>query len=103
MGAPTCYYDATNAAALQTALNDVIQQVSSCRFALTSTPPDRYKVNVYLEDPAHPENRTLATPNTEYLYDPTFNQVQFLGTTCSDVKSGARAPIVVFGCPEGGS
>jgi hypothetical protein len=101
--APTCYYDAGNAGALSTALNDVIQQVSSCRFALNETPPDRYKVTVYLEDPAHPENRTLATPNTQYNYDPNFNQIEFLGTTCSDVKSGDRSPIIIFGCAEGGS
>ncbi len=99
VGAPTCYYDATDATALQNALDDVIQQVSSCRFSVVGVPQDMSKIFVYLEDSGNPADRQEILRFTDWDYYPSSNQIEFFGVSCSQVKGGAKQPLVVFGCP----
>ncbi|MEZ0313351.1 MAG: hypothetical protein ACAI38_16385 [Myxococcota bacterium] len=99
VGAPTCYYDAANAGALQTAFNDIISQVSSCRLSLTDTPPDFTRMFVYLQDVADPNDRDEVFRGTNWSYDQSTNQIEFFGTACDTLRAGSRSPIVVFGCP----
>ncbi len=98
-GAPTCYYDAANAGALQTAFNDIIQQVSSCRFSLTDTPPDFTRMFVYLQDVGDPNDRNEVFRGSNWTYDQSTNQIEFFGTACAEIRSGSREPVIVFGCP----
>src|SRR5262249_9985485 len=101
-GAPTCYYDATDPTALQSAFDDVVQQVSSCRFTLTGTPPDRFGIFVYLEANGNPDDRQPIFDGVGFHYDASTNQMEFFGSACDQVKSGARIPIVIYGCAQQG-
>jgi hypothetical protein len=97
-GNPTCYYDASDPTALKTAFDDVIKQVSSCRFTMSSLPPDPFGIFVYLQDPVDSSIRVPVFGGSNWHYDFTTNQIEFFGTVCDEVKSGAQIPIVIYGC-----
>ncbi len=102
VGAPTCYYEATDATALQNALDQVIQRVSTCRFDLTGVPISRSQMAVFLEDNGNPEDRAQIFDGVGWRYDSAVNQLELFGSACAQVRGGAKRPIVVFRCGSSG-
>ncbi len=101
-GVPSCYYEATDAGALASALDDVIQRVTSCRFDLAAVPRDRSLLSVFLENTSNPEDRQQIFDGAGWRYDASVNQLELFGTSCDQVKNGAKKPLVVFRCSGGG-
>jgi von Willebrand factor type A domain len=88
---------ANNQAELTAALDSIALSISSCNFALGTTPPDPTKLNVYFNgDPSGvPENGTDG-----WSYDPATNTIHFNGSSCDQIKNQQVTSIVVgYGCP----
>jgi hypothetical protein len=110
--APACYYDATDAAALGVALDDIVSEVASCVFRLGSLPPDPDAMYVYLDFAD-----SVATPDDcsndlfdlcrlprdrlrldDWDFDPANVQVEFYGDACDHILNGRAVPLILFGC-----
>lgn len=92
----TKYYDASDQASLDMALDTIADATIGCSFALTDTPPNPDDIFVFFDevslprDPAH---------TSGWDYDPATNTVTFYGTSCEDLKNGVVTDVaVVFGC-----
>ena len=92
------YYQADNAAALNTAMDSIAKGALGCDFKLSGTPPDTNKIYIYV-------NGKLA------LHDPTkvngweyvgaTNRVTLFGPTCSLVTNDPATKVqIVYGCPD---
>jgi hypothetical protein len=99
-GGATSYYAATDEAALETALNQIVGKVASCTLPLPGKPQD--PTNVIVEDvptktqipqdPAHADG-------WDYT-DATQTAIQLYGPACSKVTDGTYSNIEILeGCP----
>jgi hypothetical protein len=98
-GGPPHYYEATNAAQLQTALQQISGGVivPSCSYALQSVPPDPDMVTVKINGVPVPRS-TQHTNGWDYY--PDSMTITFFGTYCADIEGGAMSSVeFFFGCP----
>jgi hypothetical protein len=88
---------ANNQAELTAALDGIALAISSCDFALGSTPPDPTKLNVYFNgDPSG----VSEDATNGWSYDPATNTVHFHGSSCDQIQNKQVSSIVVgYGCP----
>ena len=99
-GAATSYYAATNQAALQTALNQIVGKVASCTLPLPGKPQD--PTNVIVEDEATKTQIPRDTTHAEgWDYtDASDTAIQLYGTACSNVTNGTYSNVQILeGCP----
>lgn len=95
----TKFYEANNAADLQTALNAIAGGiiVPSCSFSLTSPPPDPNNVTVEINGAAVPRS-TMHTMGWDYY--PDSMTITFFGSYCDEIKMGAMTDVkFLYGCP----
>ena len=96
---PKKYYEATSAAELDQALNDIAGGVivPTCTFSLASLPPDPDNVTVTIGGAPVPRD-TNHNDGWDYFPDPM--TITFFGTYCDQIKSGAVGDVTfVYGCP----
>ncbi|MFL5306285.1 MAG: vWA domain-containing protein [Polyangia bacterium] len=99
-GAATSYYAATDQAALQTALNQIVGKVASCTLPLPGKPQD--PTNVIVEDEATKTQIPRDTTHAEgWDYtDASDTAIQLYGTACSNVTNGTFSNVQILeGCP----
>ncbi len=91
------YYQADDAASLQTAFDTIAAHVASCTYQLQSTPPQEQLYVFFNNDPAG----IASDPANGYTYDPATNTLTFHGSACDALQAGTVTDIdVVFGCPK---
>jgi hypothetical protein len=98
-GDPTKYYDASDQASLDAALDAIANKTLGCTFTLDDTPPNPDEIFVFFDnvdkvgqDPTH---------GMGWDYDPANNQITFYGAECDKLKAGDVTDIdIVFGCDE---
>ncbi|MBI3178594.1 MAG: hypothetical protein HYZ27_02975, partial [Deltaproteobacteria bacterium] len=114
-----CYYEANDAAALATALDDIITVLGTCDYDLATIPPDENRLFVYhlydnpADAPADCSNPTYGlcrlprdtTQTDNWDYSVAANRVTFYGAACDTVKLPNVEPVVILGADigEGGS
>jgi hypothetical protein len=99
-GGTTSYYAATDQAALETALNQIVGKVASCTLPLPEKPQD--PTNVIVEDVGTTTQIPRDTTHTEgWDYtDSSDTAIQLYGTACSKVTDGTYANVQILeGCP----
>jgi hypothetical protein len=97
-GGPPYYYQADDAAELDTALADIARATISCSLVVTDPPADPDDIHVFLDDtieiprdPTHVEG---------WDYDPATMTLTLYGTLCERLKSGQVVDLdLVEGCP----
>jgi hypothetical protein len=93
----THYYQVNTVADLQKAFNDIVGGVASCTYQLSMKPSDASLIVAYINGVAVPQDPTNGT-----TYDPASNTLDFHGTSCDQIKSGASSSLdIVYGCPAG--
>ncbi|WP_438030694.1 vWA domain-containing protein [Sorangium sp. So ce233] len=92
------YFEVVDAAALGETLTGITRDlVRSCELALRAEPPDRAKVNVFIDDEVLPKPGDDGWDYDDSTTPPT---IVIKGATCEHVKSaGAESVRVEFGCP----
>jgi hypothetical protein len=91
----TKFYNATDAAALATALDTIGAATLSCTFALDKAPPDPTKIFVFFDG----TKEVAKDPKNGWTYDATSNSVTLEGDACTSLKNGtAKSVDVVLGC-----
>ncbi|XYI03695.1 vWA domain-containing protein [Sorangium sp. So ce1128] len=92
------YFEVVDAAGLGETLISITRDlVRSCELALQSEPPDRAKVNVFIDDEVLPKPGDDGWDYDDSTTPPT---IVIKGATCEHVKSvGAESVRVEFGCP----
>ena len=95
-GGTNVSYLALDPAALQMALESVLQTIASCTFTLDQVPEDASQIYVFFDkDPAGVPNDA----NDGWTYDPTTNSVTFHGAACEAIKNGSVVEVdIVYGC-----
>jgi von Willebrand factor type A domain len=98
------YYLANDAATLQTALQAITGQISSCLFPLKDPPPvpnDPTKAGVYLGSSMAKVPYDAAKANGWAYVDSADSAIEVYGSWCSMIQAdGAGAVQIVFGCPN---
>jgi len=98
-GDPTKYYDASDQASLDAALNTIANKTLGCVFQLMDMPPNPDEIYVFFNNVD-----SVARDGTHmkgWDYDPATNQVTFYGQECTDLKAGNVTDVdIVFGCNE---
>lgn len=98
-GDPTKYYDASDQASLDAALDTIANKTLGCTFDLDQTPPNPDEIYVFFDNQEKVERD--ATHAMGWDYDPATNQVTFYGPTCDKLKSGEVTDVdIVLGCDE---
>lgn len=101
--APHKYYDTTDQASLEKALDEIAGKARSCSLHLSSPPPDGDPglVYVFLDKDKTPRPRDT-THAGQWDYDAATQTVTLYGAECEGFKNGTIADVnVVFGCPGG--
>ena len=99
-GGATSYYAATDQAALQTALQQIVGKVASCTLPLPGKPQD--PTNVIVEDEGTKTQIPRDTNHAEgWDYtDSSDTVIQLYGNACSNVTNGTYSNIEILeGCP----
>lgn len=92
---PTKYYQASDAASLSAAFQDIVSGVAQCTFNVTTAPADPNLVAGYINGVAI--NKDLVNG---FSYDAASQSVTFHGTSCQQIQNNATADVqVVYGCP----
>ncbi len=98
------YYLANDAATLQTALQAITGQISSCLFPLKDAPPvpnDPTKAGVYLGSSMAKVPYDAAKANGWAYVDSADSAIEVYGSWCSMIQAdGAGAVQIIFGCPN---
>jgi hypothetical protein len=90
------YYDASDQASLDAALDIIASATISCSFTLDETPPDPEEIYVFFDNLPVDEDGTNG-----WTYDEATNTITFNGPACDDLQSGSVTDVdVVFGCDE---
>lgn len=90
------YYDASDQASLEAALDIIADATIGCKFVLTETPPDSDQIYVFFDKVSVPRDPTHMNG---WDYDPATNTVEFFGPSCDALKAGTVTDVaVVFGC-----
>jgi hypothetical protein len=93
----THYYQVNTVNDLQAAFADIVNGVASCTYQLSMKPADATLIVAYINGVAVPQDPTNGT-----TYDPGSNSLEFHGTSCDQIKSGASSSLdVIYGCPSG--
>ncbi|WP_437594286.1 vWA domain-containing protein [Sorangium sp. So ce1000] len=92
------YFEVVDAASLGDTLTSITRDlVRTCELALKAEPPDRAKVNVFIDDEVLPKPGDDGWDYDDSTTPPT---IVIKGATCEHVKSvGAESVRVEFGCP----
>ncbi|MEJ7597887.1 MAG: vWA domain-containing protein [Kofleriaceae bacterium] len=93
------FYEATSAAELDQALNDIAGGVivPSCSYALATAPPEPDNVTVSVNGVPVPRDPNHAQG---WDYHPDAMTITFFGTACDQIKSGAITDVKFeYGCP----
>ncbi|WP_437972032.1 vWA domain-containing protein [Sorangium sp. So ce260] len=92
------YFEVVDAAGLGETLTSITRDlVRSCELALQAEPPDRAKVNVFIDDEVLPKPGDDGWDYDDSTTPPT---IVIKGATCEHVKSvGVESVRVEFGCP----
>jgi hypothetical protein len=92
------YFEVVDAASLGETLTSITRDlVRTCELSLEAEPPDRTKVNVFIDDEVLPKPGDDGWDYDESTTPPT---IVIKGATCEHVKSvGAESVRVEFGCP----
>jgi hypothetical protein len=94
-GAATKYYQANSPNDLKTAFDTIVGSVVSCKFSLSSAPPDAQQLYVWLNGVQVPVDAANG-----YTYDPAGPSVTLNGTTCAQLKANPNDKVqVIYGCP----
>jgi len=99
-GGATSYYAATDEAALEAALNQIVGRVASCTLPLPARPQD--PTNVVVEDVPTKAQIPMDSAHAEgWDYtDATDTAIQLYGTACSNVTDNVYSDIEILeGCP----
>ncbi|MES1207915.1 MAG: vWA domain-containing protein [Pseudomonadota bacterium] len=98
------YYLANDAATLQTALQAITGQISSCLFPLKDPPPvpnDPNKAGVYLGSSMAKIPYDAGKGNGWAYVDSADSAIEVYGNWCSMIQAdGAGAVQIIFGCPN---
>lgn len=98
------YYLANDAAGLQSALQAITGQISSCLFPLKDPPPvpnDPSKAGVYLGSGMTKIPYDATKANGWAYVDSADSAIQIYGSWCAMVQAdGAGAVQIIFGCPN---
>jgi hypothetical protein len=95
----TKYYEATNAAELSAAFQQIAGGVivPSCSFQLQTTPPDPNNVTVTINGVSVPRSPSHATG---WDYSPNAMTITFFGAYCDQIKAGTMTNVsFAYGCP----
>jgi hypothetical protein len=88
------YYDASDQASLDAALDVIANATIGCEFTLDETPPDPDAIFVFFDNVSLPEDGTDG-----WTYDEATNTITFHGPACDDLQNGVVTDVdVVFGC-----
>lgn len=92
------YFEVVDAASLGDTLTSITRDlVRTCELSLETEPPDRAKVNVFIDDEVLPKPGDDGWDYDDSTTPPT---LVIKGATCEHVKSmGAESVRVEFGCP----
>lgn len=94
------YYDASDQASLDAALQTIADKTLGCTFKLDEKPPSADDIFVFFNNDKKAIPRDL-THMQGWDYDPITNQVTFYGGSCDDLKAGTVVDVdIVFGCDE---
>ncbi|MEK7706106.1 MAG: hypothetical protein AAB426_14190, partial [Myxococcota bacterium] len=107
-----CYYDASDAATLATALGNILGTVALCSVTVEGLRSDDFaalgRTNVYLNytDGSGTEwiARDIAGLNAwDFDLSDTYARINFAGAACDVIRAGTVTPLIIIGCPpEGG-
>ncbi len=98
-GDPQKYYDASDQASLDMALQTIADKTLGCTFQLADVPPNPDEIYVFFNNVE--KIARDATHMKGWDYDAASNQVTFYGEQCSDLKAGTVTDVdIVFGCDE---
>ena len=90
--------EANNQAELANAFDQVAAAVASCDYTLDSALPDPDELYVFFNDGP---DALANDPANGWSFEPGARRLQFNGSACDDVRSGAISDIdVVYGCPQ---
>ncbi len=93
----TKYYQADDAAGLESAFNTIVGSVVSCSFTLSQQPDSPDRLYIYFGTTQIPRDTSHAMG---WDYDPTSMALTFYGVTCDEIKAGTAGALVVsYGCP----
>ena len=93
----TKYYQADDAAGLQSAFNSIIGSVVSCSFTLSQQPDSPDRLYIYFGATQVPRD---TSHTMGWDYDPTSMALTFYGMSCNSIKDGTAGNLVVsYGCP----
>ena len=99
-GGATSYYAATDATALENALNALVGAVFSCTVSLSSAPSGFTNVAVSATDTA--TNKTIAItadPTNGWSYDANKQNILLKGTACDNLKNGVYKDLnFIYAC-----
>lgn len=97
-----CYYEASDQATLETAFDDILTKVSSCRYLLSDAViPYWDAVYAYLQSPDG--TRVRVERYTGWDLNGVGPTIEFFGTACEQLKTGIVMPLVTIHCtPSGG-
>ena len=89
------YYPVSSPQQLADAFAAISQQVASCTFTLSTTPPDPKNIAVYLD-----KNLVEQNDADGWSFGGGSKSIVLNGATCDKVTSGAASSVeVLFGCP----
>jgi hypothetical protein len=95
----TKYYDASDQASLDAALQTIASKTIGCTFTLDEKPPNPDEIFVFFDNTQKVDKDT--THAMGWDYDPATNQITFYGPTCDTLKAGQVNDVdIVFGCDE---
>lgn len=91
------YYQADDAASLETVFADIGEAVLSCDFELSSPPSTVGEIFVYFDDVPVQQD---PTHTSGWDFDPASRQLTFYGASCEMLRSGEVDDLVIVqGCP----
>jgi hypothetical protein len=92
---PTQYYQASNAMALEAAIEDIVVGVAQCTFNVTTPPADPSLVVGYING-----SPIAADPTNGFSYDIATQSVTFHGMSCQTIQNDTMVEVkIVYGCP----
>ncbi|HKA88832.1 MAG TPA: VWA domain-containing protein [Haliangiales bacterium] len=93
----TKYYQADDAAGLESAFNTIVGSVVSCSYTLSQPPASPDRLYIYFGTTLIPRDTSHAMG---WDYDPVSMSLTFYGSTCNQIKAGTAGNLVVsYGCP----
>lgn len=90
---------ATNCGVAFLGTDDLVSTTSSCSYVLNPAPLDSSDLYVYFEEVgSDPPVRRRIERYVSWNYAALQQEIDFVGTACDELESGAVTPIVVIGC-----